>query len=171
MKRTPASRLEIGANVAVIVAALVVVAVAASRMWPQHSHVPPASYAAGEPLGDVPGVDFRGSERTVLLFVRSTCRFCTESMPFYGKIVVDARAGQYARVIAVSDEEIDVTKSYFARHGVPIQEVVKTDAQRLRIAGTPTILVVDRGGSVQGAWVGTLGASAQSDVLRSLTPG
>ena len=164
-----ASRLETVANVAVIVAAMFVVAVAASRLWP-HSHAAPVTYAPGEVMDVVPGVDYRASERTALVFVRSTCRFCTESMPFYEKMVAQTKGSQQARVVAMSDEEIAVTRSYFARHNVPVQDVIKADAQRFRVAGTPTIIVVDRTGSVRGAWVGVLSNSAQGEVLKLLAP-
>ena len=68
---------------------------------------PPPKYAQGETLGDVAELASLPATPTVLLFLNSNCRFCTENMPFYRRLLEQTRAqGQRLRVVAASREPL-----------------------------------------------------------------
>lgn len=62
-------------------------------------------YAVGDRAAAIPGVEFRRADKTVLLYISSTCIYCAHSMDFY-RTLVDSdprRNGRY-QVVAVSAE-------------------------------------------------------------------
>jgi hypothetical protein len=63
-------------------------------------------------------------------------------------------------------------KGYFRQHGVPLEAAVTLQpghASRLKVSGTPTLILVDRNGSVLGVWIGKLKPEAESAVLSAVT--
>jgi len=55
------------------------------------------------------GIDFRASQRTLLLVFRNNCRFCTDSMPFYRELARKiASAGSNVRFIGVTPQNLDI---------------------------------------------------------------
>ncbi len=68
--------------VAAAVAFLLAVAVRLGFLVPS-SVVP---FVVGETVLPVHGVDFSAGKRTVLLYLRSDCNYCTASMNFYRRV-------------------------------------------------------------------------------------
>jgi len=48
---------------------------------------------------------------------------------------------------------------------VPVVDVQHAELASLKIAGTPTLLLVDRGGVVKNVWVGQLNDQSEADVM------
>jgi hypothetical protein len=94
-------------------------------------------------------------------------------MPFYRRLTA-VRAGDSgsSRIIAVGPETVEAIKGYFRQHGVPLEAAVTLQpghASRLKVSGTPTLILVDRNGSVLGVWIGKLKPEAESAVLSAVT--
>jgi len=49
--------------------------------------------------------------------------------------------------------------------GVPVGDIQRAELASLKIAGTPTLLLVDRRGVVENVWVGQLTDQGEADVL------
>jgi hypothetical protein len=148
----------------------------AAAAWREASH--PAANAAnaraqdyriGEALPAFPGVDYAAADRTLLLFVRSTCRFCTASMPFYARIEQAVRRGhERVRLVAVSSDTRDELDGYLHQHAVQVDQTVPVDVEaagRLKIRGTPTLVLADRQGVVLETWVGLLPGAREPEVI------
>lgn len=158
-------------NSAVLVVCLIVGVNAALQLADRLSPPPDpgygATYRAGDLLPALQDYSYSNARATLVLAVRSTCGFCTQSMPFYSRIVdAVARSKGAVHLIAVSTESEDVLRSYFETHDVKVDSF--ESSQSLRIAGTPTLLLADSKGVVQDVWVGRLDDSGEAAVLNRL---
>ena len=165
MKRPPIRAvLDGSASVAMIVASVVLVwfAFNARATQPAPSGGPAPGYRVSERVPEVPGVDFSTSEKSLLVYLRSTCKFCTASMAFYREI---ASASRSARVIVASNEPVGVVNAYLDEHGFKADQVISIPPGLLKVSGTPTLLLVDRDRVVQKVWTGQLRERDQERAL------
>lgn len=161
--------LERAMNVAIIVACVAIAMSAASRLYPAAPvpAVPRAGYEPGDSIGDIPGVEWGASERTLLVVVRSTCRFCTESMDFYRRLTSGSRV---SKLVGVGTEPPETLRDYFSSHDVPI-DVVSVPEGIMRVTGTPTLILVDRRGTVERVWLGRIDPRQEQQVIAALSVG
>ena len=144
-------------NVALLAA--VVYGIAAVRPG---SRTPPPTYAHGEQAPAIAGVSYAGAKRTAVLFVRSSCHFCTESMPFYRDLV---KGG--GRLIAIGPEPPEALLGYLEEHDLAVRGVTIGRGSWPKLTGTPTLIIVDGSGRVERTWVGTVPENEQS-IVREL---
>lgn len=116
-----------------------------------------SGYRVGDNLTTVlPSVRFESARKTVIVAVRSTCRYCTESMDFYKQIV---QAADPLSVVFVGTESQDEIRDYLEKHGVRAVQIVTVNAQAFKLAGTPTLLVANSSGVVVSVKEGRLKSS------------
>ena len=166
-----ADRIDRVANLAVIVMCTAVTVAAVRHVLP--TRVPPTTqptpYDEGERV-DFPEAEFGSSDRTLLVVVRSSCPACTTSLPFYRK-VTDTLSSNKApvRLVAVVLDPLEAGTRYLSDNGIFPHAVIRMSAaagNRIRL--TPTILLVDREGSLIGNWVGILSREQEREVLEKL---
>ena len=121
------------------------------------------TYQPGETVSAIAGVPYAAAKRTAVLFVRSTCQYCTESMPFYQELV---KGG--ATLVAISGEPKKSLDAYLDEHGLAIASATVERASWPKLSGTPTLVIVDGAGKVVGSWVGLLSATDQRRVRELL---
>ncbi|HUE85886.1 MAG TPA: conjugal transfer protein TraF [Vicinamibacterales bacterium] len=173
MERHPMFSLERVANVSVILMCLLV-GLQAGRSWLPGAVAtavvpssPATGYSTGESIGPVPGVDFAAADRSLVMFVRSTCGFCTASMPFYQTMVRAARTtGAKVQFVAVSPEPVETTKSYLSLHR--LNGVAAAQATGFKIGGTPTLILVDSQGKLIRAWRGKAPQEAEGEIVATV---
>jgi peroxiredoxin len=140
---------------------------------------PPASraagilpYKAGEKSPTLDRVAYNSADRTLLMFVKSTCTYCTQSMPFYVKLAeARKRMGGKVRLVAISPDPPEVLANYLSSHGVTVDTqvaVTPLQMQQIRIRGTPTLVLADTRGTIQEAWMGRLPPENEPAVLKAL---
>jgi hypothetical protein len=137
--------------------------------WWRTEHNPPSTAAvklrAGTRIGGLSGAAWNA--RNLVIFVRSGCQFCTDSMPFYRLLSHEARdAG--VRLIAVGPEPREVLESYLHSHAIAPDEVISASSEATHVTATPTIAIVDRTATVLEAWVGKLPGDAELNVRAAL---
>jgi hypothetical protein len=159
------------ANVAVIVAACVVIGLAVKNEI-SASAKRPASLAqqfVGKPL-PLPDRSALGRIATAVLFVSKSCHFCADSMPFYQQLSA-ARSPHNFSVIAVVPEGLDTRDqgiAFFSDHGVTVDTVLPMRFKDVGVSGTPTLVLLDSGGRVKSVWIGALNGAKQSEVLSQI---
>lgn len=116
----------------------------------------------------VQGINWGESDQTVLLALSNKCHFCSESAPFYQKLAQDLAARRDVRVIAVFPQTVDEAKKYLDDLHVPIADVRQASFGTIGVRGTPTLMIVDKTGTVKQAWIGRLSAERESEVLGRL---
>ena len=181
MTETPApapqrTKLDTAANVAIIVACAAAVFVLLNNQFQFFAPKPaapamPGQVAEGEVYPELGKVVPAGAPKALVMALSPTCGFCTQSMPFYKRLVDERNEkGSAVKVIAaVPDESVrEAESTQLAEAGVATDGVVTLDFAKVKVAGTPTILLVDGKGKVLNLWVGKLDESGESDVLKVL---
>jgi hypothetical protein len=169
-----ATRLDTASNIATILLACVGVTMLVMRFTQPAAPARPGMpepYKTGEQLKGISTIDFTKASTTVVLYVRSTCHFCTESMPFYQKLkdAIDSRKTK-VQMAVVSFEPLPVTRGYLQQHAIQLgeEEIFQLKEGETRLSGTPTILLVDQKGVVKSSMMGKLPPEKESQLLATL---
>lgn len=166
-----AKKVEMAANVAIIVVAVLLIAIA-TRQYLLPKQTPPAQAHARKipQSGDsvaLANVDWRKNGKTLLLAVSTTCHYCTVSGPFYQRLV---KEHGNAQLIAVLPQTVGEGQTYMKKLGVEIADVRQVSFNDLRIVGTPTLILIDEGGKVTDVWQGALQPDEENEVSSRLRP-
>jgi hypothetical protein len=124
----------------------------------------PSGPAAGTQIS-VPGINWSDSEETVVLALSDKCHFCTESAPFYQTLSRELADRKNVRMVAVFPQQVDAGKKYLDGLNVPITQVAQVTLDSLGVRGTPTLVLVDKSGTVKQSWVGRLTTEREAEVL------
>ena len=112
-----------------------------------------------------------GTQRALFVVVSPTCHFCNDSMPFY-KQIMDERNQKGSAVKVIAAVPADAAKPEEEKHltsaGVQPDALVTLDFSKIKVPGTPTLLLVDNQGKVLDIWVGKLDEPRQREVLARL---
>ena len=102
--------------------------------------------------------------------MNTRCGYCNESIPFYKQLVeAQQSSDQNVRLVAVlPNSEVEV-KQYMQQQQLNISTVPKVNLQTLKVAGTPTIILVDNGGRVLDFWVGKLPQDSEQQVIKIIS--
>lgn len=169
-------KIELAANLSIIVVAalscvVLVKSYLAPATVPASDHQPAAAPAEtrkmiqrGDPV-NLPGVDWQKNERTLLLALSTTCRFCAQSAPFYQRVVKEHGD---TKLIALVPQGTAEGHAYLRSLGVDISEVRAVQLGDLGLSGTPTLILADSSGTVADVWVGALPLNKQNEVLNRL---
>jgi thioredoxin-related protein len=119
----------------------------------------------------IPEADWRQSHLNAVLFISTKCHFCEQSTPFYRRI--SAISPQPARVplSIVTYDPQETMKAFLARSQVQITTIFNAAPAVLGLTRTPTLLFVDRDGTVVRAFEGLLDSAKQQEVARIVTSG
>ena len=130
----------------------------------------PSAYAAGARIKDTAELAVGSAARSILLVTSSRCHFCSESMPYYVKLVEAARRSG-TRIVALSSEQPSGNRAFLTANGVSVDTFASAPGNGVLVPGTPTIIVVRRDGTVLGSWTGKLSAPLESRVIQLATGG
>jgi hypothetical protein len=153
-------------NAVIVVTCIVVAsAVLAKRSVTATARAP--AFSVGEAAESLPAIDYGQADRTVVLYVRSTCKYCTASMPFYRHLNETIGKGGHTRLVVVSIEDPDVTRGYLQANDLQVSDRVQHVG---KANATPTLLVVGRDGKIGGVWVGKQPPEEERSILAMLVP-
>jgi hypothetical protein len=158
-------KIELLTNVAIIVVAIAICAVLA-KQYVFTSSASLAGPAIGSKL-ELPGADLSSSDRTLLLVLQKGCHYCTESGPFYQRLVREAAKSGHVKLVAVLPQDPDVGRQYLSGLGLSMAEVTQASLDSLGVGGTPTLIML-KGDAVSDVWVGKLAADEEDKVLGKL---
>lgn len=159
--------LTVASNVAILVSATLIVA---ATLSPRSAKDPNRRIPApGDRIPAVENLRFSDSNVTSLLFVRSDCHYCTDSMPFYRELVGRSHSsGKRRRVVVVTMEEPDKIAKYLDANGLAVDAAVSARFADFGVSSTPSLIVVDRYGKAVIGRVGRLSTRAEKEVLESI---
>lgn len=161
------------ANVSTVVIAVCALWIATTRGQSVASGPPPApAYKVGDVFSGVQGLRLADSERTLLIAVKSDCKFCTASMPLYREIIAQRSArNSHLRVVVVAPGNDTGFEGYLATHGLKADEALTFTPGALKVRGTPTLLLLDSAGQVKQVWEGAVSGGAEEALLKTIFPG
>jgi hypothetical protein len=136
-------KAELIANIAIILVALLLGVAVVKRYFLASSD----SDAGGETssfkgisVGEkiqLPEVDWSKNGQTLVLALSKNCRFCSESAPFYQKLVKEEAESAGIRLVAVFPHDVNQGKNYLDELGVSVSEIKQTSFNSIRIRGHP----------------------------------
>lgn len=164
-------RIELLANVAIILVAISLVVVLAKRFvftGPTQNQPDSQQPNIGAKLS-LPDVDWSKSNKNLLLVVSESCKYCTASAPFYQRLVQERAKRDSFRLTAILPQPVSDGRKYLNGLGVSIDDIKQLSPNAaLRIRGTPTLLIVNSAGIVTDEWVGKLPPEKEAEVLSRL---
>jgi hypothetical protein len=172
-------KVEVLTNIAVIAAAIVLCAVLAKKHLLVSEKTQMANVAAaprsiarqnlniGKKIS-VPGIEWN-HQRTLLLVLSTTCRFCTESAPLYQTLEKEKPAN--VRLIAVLPQGLGESRTYLTKLGLTFPDIVQTSLASVGVSGTPALILVDQSGLVKQFWIGKLPEAESAKLVASLKRG
>lgn len=162
-------RIELISNLAIIVVAILLGVVLVNRYLlspsPKSESTEGARIKPGTKLS-LPDVDWGRNNKTLLLLLSTNCHFCTESTPFYQRLAQEkAKHGGGTSVIAVMPQSVSEAQKYLSDHGIVVDQITQAAPSAAYATGTPTLIMVDRTGSVVESWIGKLPPEKEVEVL------
>lgn len=166
-------RVELLTNVAIIIVAILLSVVLVKRFIRTNTNerVRPPRATSELARGDkVPleGMKWAKNGRTVLLVLQKGCRFCTESAPFYQRLVRETSGRNNIRLIALLPQPSNDGKQYLDEIGVGIVDIRQVSLSQVKVSGTPTLILVNDDGVATDVWEGKLPSEVESQVLSKL---
>lgn len=166
-------KIELAANVAIIIVAVLLVALAADRFYFRPRPGPADQAAARQSIkvGDritLPDFNWAQSERTLLLVLSTNCHFCTESAPFHQRLAQEKTRRGGTRLVAVLPQDVAESLKYLTDHGVSVDEIRRASPSEVQVGGTPTLILADHTGAVITSWIGKLPPDKEAEVLSRL---
>jgi len=135
------------------------------RNQPQVTLTGSSVYVPGEPFLQMAAFEPARSQTTLVIFIRSTCTYCTASMDFYRRL---SALKTHARLIVfTADSEVTI-RDYMEQHELRIRDVVPLVTSAIRFPGTPALALLDSRGIVLNTWIGKLSPTEQSAVVGTL---
>lgn len=162
-------KIELAANVAIILVAVILGYVLVRQFVFPPAPAPPAQIKTPEAGTKVTlaDTDFSQTDKTLILALKKGCKFCSESAPFYQKLVQAANE-KGVRLIAAFPHSVEEGQGYLKELNVPITELKQADFTALSVGGTPTLILADKNGEIKKAWLGKLAPDKETEVINSL---
>jgi hypothetical protein len=158
--------VELVANLSTVILCAVVIVVFYQKFTttdgPRRPQVP--QYQIGE-IVPLQGANFAMARRTLVLYFQSSCRYCTDSMPFY-RALRERQAGrrQEVQFLGVAPEPLSIAVNYLRTHQVELDRVFTVQRGELKLRGTPTLLLLNERGQLVKQWRGRLSDALQTEV-------
>lgn len=128
--------------------------------------------AQSSPIGkSVPleNVNWKENKKTLVVYVSTTCHFCTESSPFYKRLAEKYSDSKDVKLVTVMPQPIDDAKTHLKNLGINIKEVYSYPLTSIGVTSTPTLLLVNDSGIVTEMWKGKLTSDREEQVLSKLS--
>lgn len=162
-------RVELFSNIGIIVVAILLGFVLVNRYllpaFIKPDTVESARIKPGMKLS-FSGLDWNKSDKTLLMVLSSNCRYCTESAPFYRRLAEQKIGRGDVRLIAVLSQSVGEAQRYLNDHGIIVDEIRQPVSGAAYAQATPTLIMVDKNGSVVESWVGKLPPEKEAEVMR-----
>jgi hypothetical protein len=89
-------------------------------------------------------------------------------MPFYKKLVDESKKIKDIRFVALLPQERDQALKYLTDMGIGIQEIQQSTPNAIGASAFPTLILVDKTGTIKKSWVGKLSPVQEAEVVHEL---
>jgi hypothetical protein len=165
--------LDIAVSAAIVVSAVCFVFLVYLHFRPnqdQRANIPivtASTIARGEHF---PVSTFDQSHNGALVFaLQIGCHFCQESMPFY-KTLTQQAMNSGRTIVYVFPNPIADSRAYLKQSGLPEGNLIQSDLRNIKVAGTPTLILLDNKNTVENVWIGKLSPERQKQVETAISP-
>jgi len=161
------SKVELTANLLIIVVAVVFGVVLAQKFFFYSANKQVQIQPTIGMKVNLPDVNWSKQPKTLILALRSDCRFCNESAPFYQRLLAEAKA-ENVKLIAVFPTAVEESAAHLNELGLRGIEVRRSPLNNLQAGATPTLILTDDKGAVTDFWVGKLPPDKEDEVINKL---
>lgn len=162
--------MELIANILIIVVAVLIGVVVVQKYFFGKTTASNQSARAHPIIGskiNLPDINWSNQPKTLILALNKGCRFCTESAPFYKRLVENTQH-KNIKLIAVFPSHIEKSIKHLNELGLTNLEVKSSPLDNLQVSGTPTLILTNDKGEVTDYWIGKLPPDKEADVLNKL---
>jgi hypothetical protein len=150
------AKIEVVANVVVILLAVMIGSVYLrdrfSAPGPESNEV-----KAGDRLPRLDGWDWGAHDRSLVLVLKKGCHFCEDSAPFYQRLAAKQQEDRSnTAIVAILPDAADTVNEVVQLEGLGVRALPGVPLETLKVSGTPSLLLVDRSGTVLNTWIGML---------------
>jgi len=139
------------------------------RAAPQPVSSESTELVRGSSVGRLRDVEFGQSDRTLIIFARSDCRYCTGSLPFFRDIANNPlRDPKGLQVVVVGLDSLQQTKDFLRQGGVNADRVLPMLSEMPRVRAVPTLVLVTRKGVIENVWIGEQPGPRRMAILSAL---
>jgi hypothetical protein len=126
-------------------------------------------YATGDDFTTIDLTSRNPAKHHLVIYVKSICRYCTDSMPLYRRTMelVSTRR-QAIDVVFVTDPTDRDWPDYLRRNGINPDVAVAVPFANWKTRVTPTMILVDPSRKVKNVWTGALIGPNETNFLRAL---
>jgi rhodanese-related sulfurtransferase len=117
----------------------------------------------------IPEVDWSNRERTVVLALSTSCRFCSANAIFYTELIEAVSKDQRLRVIAIFQEGEERGREYLKSLGIHLKDVYQAKFRKLNIREVPSVVTINSSGEVISSQAGYLKREDQIELLSKVT--
>ncbi len=163
------NKVEVGANVVVIVLAVVIGSVFLMD-WFASPGPGPNEVKVGDQLPGLSAYDWKAHDRTLVLALRNGCHFCEASIPFYRRLAKLEQSKQIGvHLIAVFPDDPGIVRQVVETQQLTIEVVAGFELGQVNVQATPTLMLVDEQGRVSKVWMGELPAAQEAEVIAAIS--
>jgi hypothetical protein len=128
-----------------------------------------ATLRPGDTFPAIAGFDVGASAPLVVAVLRSNCVYCSRSFAFYRQLIVAKETIDFTFLALCTDSEPVCTR-YVSNGGLAADRVASTSSLsgELKVAGTPTLLLIDYRGTIRSVWTGWQNIDGQRNILRAV---
>jgi hypothetical protein len=159
-----ARKIELAANVAIIVVAIGIGVVLIRASYLRASRPQPDQIVVGSTFA-LEGVDWEKNQRTLFIALKPGCPFCASSAAFYRSLSSGFNPQRKPHLVALVPEETPNANDYPKELAIVVDEIRQTSMAKAKIAGTPTLVLVNSAGVVEKVWPGKLSSSQEKEVV------
>jgi hypothetical protein len=125
--------------------------------------------AVGTVLPALPGHEWDGHGRVLLLALRKGCYICEASMPFYREILRAEQTGpSTVRLLGVLPDEESEAARLLRDAQLDIPMVASFPLEQLRVSRTPALILAGGNGRVEKVWLGEQDVAGQKEILQAI---
>lgn len=163
------SRVELTANVLIIIVALLFAVVLVQREIlnkPAFNQPPRVQPTIGSRV-NLSDVNWSQHPKTLILALQTRCKFCNESAPFYKRLIESAQ-NENVKLVAVFPTGKEEGANHLKELGLTNLDVKQAPLNSLRVSGTPTLILTNAQGEITNYWVGRLTPDKETEVISHL---
>jgi hypothetical protein len=169
--------LEVVTNIAVLLAATTVITVVAVNLFigknavarKRNGNMTQSGLQPGQILPRLSGIDYNAAPKTLVIMMSTKCKFCLASLPFYSQIGDRENAmNGVLHIVAAFPNSSEEVNRFAAENFFPIETVAGLNLEEVGLRYTPTLVLVDNGGTILDTWVGQLTQEGEQSVLGKL---
>lgn len=118
-------------------------------------------------LPQVKGIDFTTSAYTVIVALNTNCDSCALGQAFRTRLK-ELEHDKGIRSITIFPNPASDVNRYVRRTKLELAAVPDVDLDDINLAGTPTLVLVDRVGVIRDFWIGKLSSNDEAEIINNL---